>query len=490
MATENPVESLQEEATCPICLEYFKAPVILDCGHNFCRLCVTQCWQGSDANFSCPQCREILQHRNFRPNRQLANVVELAKQLRLQAAKGVEGERVCEIHGEELKLFCEEDQTPICLVCDRSKEHRAHTVVPIEEAAQEYKKKIQTHLMSLKKEREKLQEIKVTDTQRSWEHLKQIEAERLKIMSEFEQLHQFLREQEQLLLARLAELDQEIVKLQDENVTKLSKEISRLSEQISELEGKCRQPASEFLQDIRSTMNRSEEEKFQQLLEASSDLERSLSHFCQKNIAVKLTLNKLKDSLPLELKTGKGKSMGSDGKGTFPASVTLDRDTAHPRLLLSVDRKILTWNVIRLNRPEHPQRFDSSPCVLGCEGFTTGRHCWEVEVGNGTAWAVGVARESVKRKEELSAAPERGIWAVQRWGFQFQALSSPPTPLSLSCVPSRIRVSLDCEQGQVAFFNAGSEAPIFTFPPTSFTGERIYPFFWVWGVGSQLTLYS
>lgn len=67
-------------------------------------------------------------------------------------------------------------------------------------------------------------------------------------MSEFEQLHQFLREQERLLLARLAELDQEIVKLQDENVTKLSKEISRLSEQISELEGKCRQPASEFLQ--------------------------------------------------------------------------------------------------------------------------------------------------------------------------------------------------------------------------------------------------
>ncbi|XP_050775707.1 zinc finger protein RFP-like [Gopherus flavomarginatus] len=486
MATENPVESLQEEATCPICLEYFKAPVILDCGHNFCRLCVTQCWQGSNANFSCPQCREILQHRNFRPNRQLANVVELAKQLRLQVAKGAEGEKVCETHGEALKLFCEEDQTPICLVCDRSKEHRAHAVVPIEEAAQEYKKKIQTHLMSLKKEREKLQEIQMMDTQRSWEHLKQTEAERQTIMSEFEQLHQFLREQERLLLARLAELDQEIVKLQDENVTKLSKEISHLSELISELEGKCRQPASEFLQDIRSTMTRSEEGKFQQLLEASSELERSLSHFCQKNIAVKLTMNKLKEVLPLELKTRKGKSMGSDGK----VSVTLDPDTAHPRLLLSVDRKILTWDVIRLNCPEHPQRFDLSPCVLGCEGFTSGRHCWEVEVGDGTAWAVGVATESVKRKEELSAAPEGGIWAVQRWGFQFQALTSRPTPLSLSCVPSRIQVSLDCEQGQVAFFNADSEDPIFTFPSTSFMGERLRPFFWVWGIGSQLTLYS
>uniref|UniRef100_A0A452HY02 RING-type E3 ubiquitin transferase n=1 Tax=Gopherus agassizii TaxID=38772 RepID=A0A452HY02_9SAUR len=427
MATENPVESLQEEATCPICLEYFKAPVILDCGHNFCRLCVTQCWQGSNANFSCPQCREILQHRNFRPNRQLANV-----------AKGAEGERVCETHGEALKLFCEEDQTPICLVCDRSKEHRAHAVVPIEEAAQEYKVG-QHHVV------EKLQEIQMMDTQRSWEHLRQ------KIMSEFEQLHQFLREQERLLLARLAELDQEIVKLQDENVTKLSKEISHLSEQISELEGKCRQPASEFLQ-VRDIISPPQ-------IPTQGG---KVSHFSQTTLALLLS----------------------------PVSVTLDPDTAHPRLLLSVDRKILTWDVIRLNCPEHPQRFDLSPCVLGCEGFTSGRHCWEVEVGDGTAWAVGVATESVKRKEELSAAPEVGIWAVQRWGFQFRALTSPPTPLSLSCVPSRIQVSLDCEQGQVAFFSADSEDPIFTFPSTSFMGERLRPFFWVWGIGSQLTLYS
>ncbi|KAG6924179.1 tripartite motif containing 7, partial [Chelydra serpentina] len=117
-------------------------------------------------------------------------------------------------------------------------------------------KKIQTHLMSLKKEREKLQEIKVTDTQRSWEHLKQTEAERQKIISEFEQLHQFLREQERLLLARLEELDKETVKMQDENVTKLSEEISRLSDLISEIEKKCQQPISEFLQDIKSTWSR------------------------------------------------------------------------------------------------------------------------------------------------------------------------------------------------------------------------------------------
>uniref|UniRef100_A0A8C8VKY4 RING-type E3 ubiquitin transferase n=1 Tax=Pelusios castaneus TaxID=367368 RepID=A0A8C8VKY4_9SAUR len=464
MATENPVESLQEEVTCPICLEYFDAPVITDCGHNFCFHCLTQCQEGSGTNFSCPQCREIFPHRNFRLNRQLANVVEIAKQLRLQDAKGVDGEGVCEIHGEALKLFCEEDQTPICVVCDRSQEHRNHAVVPIEEAAQEYKKKIQTRLMDLKKERKKLQGIKVMAIKRSWEHLKQIEVERQKIVSEFERLCQFLKEQEQLLLARLAELE-DIVKLQGEN-GKLSEEISRLSEQISETERKCQEPASQFLKDIRSTLSRFEEGKFQQQVEDSSELKRRLSDFCQKNIAVKVTMKKLK------------------------ANVTLDPETAHPQLVLSVDRKILTWGVIRMNRPERSQRFDSSPCVLGCEGFTSGRHWWEVEVGDGTAWAVGVARESVRRKEEISAAPEGGVWAVRRWGFQFQALTSPPTPLSLSQVPRRIQVSLDYERGQVAFFGADSGALIYAFPPASFTAERIRPFFWVWGVGSQLTLYS
>ncbi|CAM4560079.1 unnamed protein product, partial [Lepidochelys kempii] len=139
MAAESPVESLQEEATCPVCLEYFTHPVTLECGHNFCRTCIAQCWEGPDTAASCPQCREIVQQRNLRPNRPLANVVEIAKRLSFQAVKGAGGGRVCGEHQEALKLFCEEDQTPICVVCDRSRAHRAHTVVPVQEAAQEYK---------------------------------------------------------------------------------------------------------------------------------------------------------------------------------------------------------------------------------------------------------------------------------------------------------------------------------------------------------------
>ncbi|XP_077688919.1 zinc finger protein RFP-like [Eretmochelys imbricata] len=471
-------ESLQEEATCPVCLEYFTHPVTLECGHNFCRACIAQCRKGPDTAASCPQCRETVQQRNLRPNRQLANVLEIAKRLSFQVAKGGGKGGVCGEHQEALKLFCEEDQTPICVICRESRAHRAHRVVPIQEAAQEYKEKIQAHLQTLREEREKLLGLKVTGEKRSWEYLKQTETERQKIVSEFQQLRQLLEEQERLLLAQLEKLDKEIVKIQNENITKLSEGISRLSELISEMEGKCQKPASDFLQDVRSTLRRCEKGKFQQPEEISPELEERVSDFSQKTIVLMETLRKFKDTLPSALE-----SLGAHRQ----VNVTLDPDTAHPILVLSEGGKSVRWGDTRQRLPDTPERFDTELCVLGCEGFTAGRHCWEVEVGGEGYWAVGVARESVGRKGGISCSPEGGIWAVGWDWDQFRALTSPVTPLPRSRAPSRIWVCLDCDWGQVTFIDAGDEAPIFTFPPDSVPGERICPWIWVW-TGSRLRL--
>ncbi|CAM5098182.1 unnamed protein product [Natator depressus] len=170
------------------------------------------------------------------------------------------------------------------------------------------------------------------------------------------------------------------------------------------------------------------------------------------------------------------------------ANVTLDPDTAHPHLVLSEGGKSVRWGYMRQDLPDNPERFDCWECVLGCEGFTAGRHCWEVELVGGGGWAVGVARESVGRKGEISRSPEGGIWAVDWWVGQFRALTSPVTLLPLSQAPSRIRVCLDCDRGQVTFIGAGDEAPIFTFPPGSVPGERIRPWLWVWDTDTWLRL--
>ncbi|KAM9119044.1 zinc finger protein RFP-like [Pangshura tecta] len=480
MASGTLVWEIQEETRCPICLDYLTDPVTIACGHNFCQDCITQYWAAVAYDpWCCPSCRALIRKGTLRNNYQLAKLVKKIKQLDFKPGK----ENLCERHDIALDLFCEEHGEAMCVVCWRSPEHRSHPVPLMEEASQKYKEKIQAHLKTVREEREKLLGFKVTGEQKRREYLKQTENERQKILAEFQQLRQFLEEQEQLLLAQLEKLDKVIVKIQNENIAKFSEEISHLSELIIEMEEKCQKPASGFLQDIKGTFTRCKKGKFQQPEEISPELEKRLSEFSQKTVALMETLRTFKDTLPSELERKREEPLGAYRE----VNVTLDSDTAHPKLILSEDQKHVRWRAMQQDLPDNPERFDTAHWVLGCEGFTSGRHCWEVEVGDGGFWAVGVARESVRRKGGISCNPKGGIWAMEQCGTQFQALTSPETPLTLNQDLSRIRVCLDCDRGQVTFIDARDKTPIFTFLLGSVTGERIRPWLGV-GRGTVLSL--
>uniref|UniRef100_A0A8C3HSN2 Uncharacterized protein n=1 Tax=Chrysemys picta bellii TaxID=8478 RepID=A0A8C3HSN2_CHRPI len=340
---------------------------------------------------------------------QLGNFVEIAKQLSVPA-----GEGWCKVHQEPFKLFCNQDQMLICVICRESQAHRAHLVVPTEEAAQTYK----VGLCCGK-----------------------IEAERQKIVSEFEQLRQFLEEQERLLLAQLEELDKEIVKIQDENVTKLSEEISHLSDLITPLNSG----------------------------EAVLYLDRKGIRVSRRvrawvSAAVWTDLNTLSSCLSFS---------------PLAVQATPDPDLANPCSLLSREESVIYKHTEIL---EH--RFHPAACVLGYKGFTSGRCYWEVEVGNKHLWVLGIAKESVIQKGTRSRTPEKGIWALQSTGNEYLALTSPKTALDLPRSPSSIGVYLDYEGEKVTFYDITSSGreTIFTFT-SSFTG-KIIPFF-----GSQRVEY-
>ncbi|XP_029819774.1 butyrophilin subfamily 1 member A1-like isoform X1 [Manacus vitellinus] len=169
-------------------------------------------------------------------------------------------------------------------------------------------------------------------------------------------------------------------------------------------------------------------------------------------------------------------------------NVVLDPDTAHCELVLSYNGKSVKRFDTRRNIPDTPERFYPWRCVLGREGFTSGRHYWEVEVEDAGGWAVGVSREDVRRKIDIEFKPEEGIWAVGNWAGHFQALTSPDRiPLPKIKVPKQIRVSLDYEMGRVSFFSVDEEIPIFAFPLASFGGKKVHP--WVWlGPGTYLEI--
>ncbi|XP_039356545.1 butyrophilin subfamily 1 member A1-like [Mauremys reevesii] len=171
------------------------------------------------------------------------------------------------------------------------------------------------------------------------------------------------------------------------------------------------------------------------------------------------------------------KELGLPRAQGYAVDVTLDPDTAHPNLVLSEDRKRVRDGDKRQDLPNNPERFDYCVCVLGAEGFAGGRHYWEVEVGDKTGWDLGVCRETVSRKGEVTATPGDGHWAVVLRDGEYEACTSRTswTPLPVSVRPSRVGIFLDYEAGEVSFYNVTDRSHLFTFTGT-FSG-KLRPYF-------------
>nr|XP_033771753.1 E3 ubiquitin-protein ligase TRIM39-like [Geotrypetes seraphini] len=468
MAAASSAESLREEATCSVCLDYFVDPVITSCGHNFCRSCITLSWKGFERNFPCPQCRAVSRQGNLKPNRQLANMTEIAKQFAQGLQKLQEGE-LCKDHDEKLKLFCAEDQTPICVVCDKSRSHRSHTVIPIEEAAQEYKEKFADCLKPLREKLEEILTFRANEEKKAKEVMHEAELKRQKIVSEFEELHHFLSEEKKALLSKLKEEETEILQRIQESISLLEEQSSPLKKLISEMEKKAQQSAIELLKDVKDTLSRCQNVEIPKP-EATAVMKTGFQPSSpQQPIILRKLITKFGGlnvpDLEWWMKCGRN-----------AVNITLDPKTAHPNLILSKDRKSVRHGDKTRNKSEGLKRFDTGVCVLGSESFTSGSHYWEVEVGDKIRWDLGVCKDSVSRKGTISITPGEGYWAVRlREGDTYWALTSPSTELLLNASPRAVGILLDYEAGKISFYNADNKFHIFTFTHT-FTDE-LRPYF-------------
>uniref|UniRef100_A0A8D0WF96 Erythroblast membrane associated protein (Scianna blood group) n=1 Tax=Sus scrofa TaxID=9823 RepID=A0A8D0WF96_PIG len=157
-------------------------------------------------------------------------------------------------------------------------------------------------------------------------------------------------------------------------------------------------------------------------------------------------------------------------------AVTLDPDTAHPKLILSGDRRCVKLGDTRQPVLDNPQRFDFVVSILGSEHFTAGCHYWEVSVADKSKWALGVCSESVNRKGKVTASPANGHWLLrQNRQGEYEALTSPPTSFRLKEPPRCVGVFLDYEAGVISFYNVTGRSHIFTFTHSFFGPLR--PFF-------------
>lgn len=502
MAEASALEELQSELTCPVCLELFRDPVILECGHHFCQVCIIQCWEAkADELSSCPKCRKSCA-RKLRPNSLLCNVVDSVRRARaMDAASGMcvwdhEGtlempedrERgssmssvassighwprlgmgldMCEEHEEKLKLYCEDDQLPICLVCGMSRDHKNHNVIPITEAFENYREKLSVAL-----ERVQVQTEEATLFQKQTNEKILLIKERAGdleelVSAEFSRMREFLVEEEERIKEKLQKQKEEKLQQLEEALTQSTEQISQLEITADKLQLKLREEENpEQLKGIKDFIGGAES-LFERPSEVAVDLQSG-------------------DFLgPLQYRTWR--KMNSILQPAV-TPVTLDPDTAYPCLWVSSCRTSVQVGKLQANLPNNPERFTRYNIVLGSEAFSSGRHYWEVEVGSKTAWGLGVATASVNRKDEISLCPDDGFWTLVlrdngNGTSEYEACTDIEENLLYpSKPPKRVGIYLDYGRGLVSFYDAGDMSHLFTFNDAKFK-EPVFPYFNPWPI--------
>ncbi|KPP58347.1 hypothetical protein Z043_123835 [Scleropages formosus] len=116
---------------------------------------------------------------------------------------------------------------------------------------------------------------------------------------------------------------------------------------------------------------------------------------------------------------------------------------------MSEDMTSMRFSYETQQLPENPERFNRWVCILGSEGFSSGEHSWDVHVGEADFWRLGVVKKSVKRKGDVPDTPAEGVWSVLLFHRNYEAVTSPPTLLTVVKKPQKIRVQLDWDKGQL-----------------------------------------
>ncbi|KAM9769910.1 E3 ubiquitin-protein ligase TRIM21-like [Menidia menidia] len=387
---------------------------------------------------------------------------------------------LCPVHLRALEFFCRSDNTCVCSACVDTAEHRGHNTIPAKRewfikrtqlgiAEVELKDLICERERKVEEIQNSLREIQAVAKRETHEAVcafsklistvEQCQAEVLKVIDAS------LRAAESRAQSFLTEIREEIAALQQKS-TKLSqlaltedyvhflKTFHSLSTppQVKDWSGvsvSSQRTPGVLLKTVKHAVDRAQEE-MQRVHEA-----------CQR---------------PSSIKSAPKPNPKVRRVQEYAADITLDSRTAHPRLVISVDGKQVHCGERHQLAPDNPERFDRVVCVLAHQGFSSGRHYWEVEVGRKTDWDLGVASKSINRKGKFTVSPAHGYWFLSlRDRTEYSFRTEPPTNLTVSVRPSRIGIYVDCDKGLVSFYNVEAKILIYTF--TGSFPDTIHPFF-------------
>ncbi|XP_054419911.1 E3 ubiquitin-protein ligase TRIM69 [Pteronotus mesoamericanus] len=449
------IQDITKELHCPLCNDWFRDPLMLTCGHNFCQACIQNFWKQQAKETLCPECKTICQYNNCTFNLVLDKLIEKIKELPL-----LKGHPQCPEHGENLKLFNKPEGKLICFQCKDAQLSVGQSIecLQISDAVRFFMEEIIIYKNQLEETLGELQSLRnmqkdaIAAYKENKLHLQQ------HISLEFLKLHQFLHCKEKDILSELREEGKALNEEMQLNLNQLQEQHLLVQEMLLSIQARMEQQnAFDFLQDITPFLD---------------SLQQGIRVLAPRELISK----KLNPGLykgPIQYMMWR-EMQSTLSPGLSP--LTLDPKTAHPNLLLSEDQTSVWHGDIKQVMPDDPERFDSSVAVLGSKGFTSGKWYWEVEVAKKTKWTVGVVRESIIRKGSCPLIPEQGFWLLRlRNQNDLKALDLPSCSLKLTNNLDKVGIYLDYEGGQVSFYNAKTMTHIYTFCSTFM--EKLYPYF-------------
>ncbi|XP_028677259.2 E3 ubiquitin-protein ligase TRIM39-like isoform X1 [Erpetoichthys calabaricus] len=453
----------EDQLSCSVCIDVFTDPVTTPCGHSFCRECITHFWDHKEV-FLCPLCKsEFPERPTLNRNIVLAEISE-----KMQSVIGQHTSVTCDICtvGKQKAIkSCLECLTSYC--SRHLKEHFKdvnHWMHSLDDP-DTFMTQLADSQVEIQKNINK-RKIKIHDLKQQMKSIRKV------AHNEKEESEKILDRLIQHIEKTKAEMNRLMKEKQKSKLQWAKASVRQTEEDITRLEHRSRR-----LQNLLSKVDCAAEQEPPLDVSAAPEDEGLPADDTAPNFHLSVfskEFSVMAEHLRMELDEVIEGEL--DRMRRYAADVVLDSNTAHPWIVVSEDGKVLRNGGHCQSALKKPMAFENGPNVLGKEGFATGRHYWEVEVGNKTEWYLGVARESVDRKRRTSLCPEAGYWVIcLKDGNDFQALTWPSMSLPRRLKAQKIGLFLDYDQGQVSFYNVEGKSHIFTFSDV-FT-EKVYPFF-------------
>ncbi|XP_071326921.1 tripartite motif containing 35-28 [Trachinotus anak] len=446
--TSEGAQPLQQDLTCPVCQGIFRDPVLLPCTHSFCRECLQRSFQ---FNKKCPVCREPFEEGQAISNRALSSACEtFLRQVNWRSSQKRPGEDVCHLHLKPLELYCEKDEEPVCVECVTL--HSTHRLLPLKDGAPKCKKELSFKVQIFEKKVESYRKM-THQLSSAVDHIKyQAGQAEKQIKAEFERLHEVLIIEQNLRLNALANEEQQKIAAIKELITNTKEDIVALNELIDTLKKEMGQEDLPLLKNFQNLKRKAQWKHDDPCLSNDSLLDMG------KHVGA------------LSFKIWKNMQ---DHVKYYP--VVLDPNTATPWLSLSPDLTSVKESPELLTAPENPERFDPCVFLLGAEGYTSGKHRWDVIVGDSPKWIVGVCKESVARKKKFTVSTSRGVWSIGLSKGVYTVLTPERKELEVQQRPEKIRIKLNMEKGEVSFWDGGIAKHLATLKHEF--NEKIFPIF-------------